>query len=130
MRLLLDTHIWIWRLLEPERLSSRLSKVLSDPDVQMYLSPISVWETLVLARKSRLRLEPDARQWVTQALRSSSLVMIPLTHEIAITSESLTDFGSSDPADRFLAATAVVEELVMATADRRMHDYAKFECAW
>ena len=130
MRLLLDTHIWIWRLLEPDRLSSRLSKVLSDQDVQMYLSPIAVWETLVLARKGRLRLEPDGKQWVTQALRSSQLVMIPLTHEIAITSESLKGYGSSDPADRFLVATALVEELVMATADRTMHDYAKLECAW
>ena len=130
MRLLLDTHIWIWRLLEPERLSSGLSKVLSDPDVQMCLSPISVWETLVMARKGRLRREPDAGQWVTQALRSSGLVMIPLTHEIAIASEGLTGFGSCDPADRFLAATALVEELIMATADRMMHDYAKLECAW
>ena len=51
MRLLLDIHVWIWRLLEPERLSDNVSEQLTDPRNQLCLSPISVLETLVLARK-------------------------------------------------------------------------------
>lgn len=117
MRILLDTHIWLWRLLEPHRIPQHVGDVLDLAENQLLLSPISVWETLVLARKGKLRLEPDPVRWVRRALQESRLEMVPLTHQIAITSEELTDLSSTDPADRLLAATAVVEDISMATAD-------------
>ncbi len=130
MKLLLDTHVWIWRLLEPERLSDNVSEQLTDPHNQLCLSPISVWETLVLARKRRLRLLPDPGSWVAKALRVSNTVMLPLTHEIAFKSEDLPGFDSADPSDRFLVATALVEDMVLATADRSMHAYAELKSVW
>ena len=130
MRLLLDTHVWIWRLLEPERLSDEVSKQLSDPTNQLCLSPISVWETLVLARKGRLHLSPDAGSWVAKALKLSNTVMAPLSHEIAFKSEDLAGFDSVDPADRFLVATALVEDMVLATADRAMRSFAQLKSVW
>lgn len=117
MRVLLDTHIWLWRLLEPDRVPPRIGASLDDAQNELLLSPISVWETMVLARKGRVRLEPSPVPWVQRALQESRLVMVPLTHEIAIQSEEFADFPSADPADRFLAATAVVEGLTLATAD-------------
>ena len=127
MKLLLDTHVWIWRLLEPERLSGTLSEQLDDPRNQLSLSPISVWETLVLARKGRLRLIPDPRSWVSKALRLSNTTMVPLSHEIAFKSEDLPGFDSADPADHFLVATALVEDMILATADQAMHAYAELK---
>ncbi len=127
MRLLLDTHVWIWRLLEPERLSDHAADVLADPEHEIQLSPVSVWETLVLARKGRLRLEPSPAAWVRSALRVSAPVMAPLTHEIALRSEDLPGYGTDDPADRFLVATALIEGLTLATADRAMLDYQGLE---
>ena len=59
LRLLLDTHIWLWSALEPGRLSERVSRALDDPKNELWLSPISVWETLVLARKARVALYPS-----------------------------------------------------------------------
>ena len=130
MRVLLDTHIWIWRLLEPERLSATLLEQLGEPRNQLSLSPISVWESLVLARKGRLQLLPDPGSWVSRALRLSNTVMLPLTHEIALKSENLPGFDSSDPADRFLVATALVEDMAMATADRSMHAFTELKSVW
>jgi len=127
LRILLDTHIWLWRLLEPHRIPPHIGDVLDLAENQLLLSPISVWETLVLARKGRLRLEPDPVRWVRRALQESRLEMVPLTHQIAIKSEELTDLSSVDPADRFLAATAVVEGLTMATTDRALYDYDGLE---
>ena len=123
MRILLDTHIWVWRLLEPERLSTPLADLLADPGHQLYLSPISVWETVVLARKGRLVLEPDPAAWVHTALRKSATTMAPFDHQVALRSEDLAGFGSKDPADRFLVATALVHGLTLATADRAMHEF-------
>jgi PIN domain nuclease of toxin-antitoxin system len=110
-------------LLEPERLTPHLAELLAEPGHELYLSPISVWETLVLARKGRLVLEPDPAAWVHSALRKSATTMAPLDHEVALQSENLAGFGSKDPADRFLVATALVHGLTLATADREMHGF-------
>ena len=125
MRVLLDTHVWLWRLLEPERVPTGIEAVLADPKTEIHLSPISAWETLVLARKGRLALDRTPMEWVWAALSRSRPVMVPLTHEIAIQSESLEGFTSRDPADRFLVACALIEGLTMASVDRRMLEFSE-----
>lgn len=117
MRLLLDTHIWLWSLLEPSRLGSRARDELSSPDNELWLSPISTWEALLLNAKGKFRLPDDARGWLTQA--TGKLREAPLTHEIAIAAQHLS-FPHLDPADRFLAATAQILDLTLVTADTRL----------
>ena len=119
MKLLLDTHIWLWSALEPGRLSKRVRMALEDRDNELWLSPMSVWETLVLARKKRLVLESTPEQWVRQALNELPIREAPMGHEVAIRSEGLR-LGHKDPADRFIVATALVYELTLVTADRRL----------
>ena len=130
MRLLLDTHTWVWRLLAPERLSNDAERAVADRDSTLYLSPVSTWETLVLARKGRLSLTPSPTEWVLDALRRSALTAAPLTHGIALRSEALEGFESEDPADRFLVATALEHELVLVTVDRAMRAFAPVETLW
>lgn len=127
MKILLDTHIFLWRLLEPQRIPQEIGAALDAVGNRLFLSPISVWETLVLARKGRLRLEPDPARWVRRALQESRLEMVPLTHQIAIRSEEIEGLSSSDPADRFLAATAIEGGLTMATADSALCRYGGLE---
>lgn len=119
MRLLLDTHIWLWSLLEPSRLSKRVAAALEHPDTELWLSPVSVWEALMLAHRKRVVLTPDAQTWVRESLEQVPVREAPLNHEIAIESRSI-DFDHDDPADRFLAATARVYDLTLVTADRRL----------
>ncbi len=116
MNLLLDTHIWIWSLLEPNRLSRKVRRLLDDPANDVWLSPISVWETLLLIEKGRLDIDRDAQIWINQALAGSGLREAPLTSEIAIASATL-GLPQRDPADRFIAATAKVLGLTLVTAD-------------
>lgn len=130
MRLLLDTHVWLWRLLEPERLSARAAATLAERSHEVHLSPISVWETLVLARRGRLALEPSPADWVRAALERSAVAMAPLVHDVAIRSEALEGFASSDPADRFLVATALEGSHVLVTSDRAMLTYRPVETLW
>jgi len=130
LRVLLDTHVWIWRLLEPARLSSRAEAVLLDADTEMYLSPLSVWETLVAARKGRLALQQAPEAWVREALGKSTTVMAPLTHDAVIASESLPGYRSKDPIDRMLVATALTDDLALVTSDSAMRRYAEIETIW
>ena len=130
MRVAARHEAWIWRLLAPDRLSDDAERAIADRDSALHLSPISTWETLVLARKSRPSLSPSPAEWVLDALRRSALTAAPVTHGIALRSEALEGFGSEDPADRFLVATALEKELVLVTADRAMHAYTPLQTLW
>ena len=116
MNFLLDTHIWLWSLLEPNKLGNRLQRELQQPGNEQWLSPISVWEATVLQRKGRLLIPGNAVDWFERSL--GGLHEAPLTHEIALLAEKLPLHG--DPADRFLAATAKVLDLTLVTADERL----------
>lgn len=119
MRLLLDTHIFLWSLLEPGRLAARVAAELENPESEVWISPVSLWEVLVLADKGRVVLDPDPIGWVRHALRSAPLREAALNHEVAIQSR-LVDLPHQDPVDRFLAATALVHDLTLVTADDRL----------
>lgn len=118
MNLLLDTHVWVWSHAEPERLAKRVSAALREPSNELWLSPISVWEFLVLVEKGRVILQVDAASWLDEALARAPLKEAALTHEIARQSRLVT-LPHQDPADRFLAATAKVLGLTLVTADGR-----------
>ncbi len=119
MKLLLDTHIWIWALGEPGRLSSLVAQRLEDPANEIWLSPISVWETLLLAEKGRIQLGSPSGHWIADALAGIPVRDATLTREVATVSR-LIDLPHQDPADRFIAASAVVYDLDLVTADKRL----------
>jgi PIN domain nuclease of toxin-antitoxin system len=119
VKLLLDTHIWIWRLLDPAKLSRRVRAELESPDNELWLSPISVWELLVLIEKGRVEVDREGVQWVAEVSRAAGLREAAVTHEVAVESR-VVDLPHQDPADRFLAATARVYDLTLVTADERL----------
>ena len=119
MKLLLDTHIWLWSLLDPDRLSGRARSQLTDRANTLALSPVSVWEALVLAEKGRVLLHPDPWSWIRNALAVRPVRAIPVTFDVAFGSRSVR-LGHDDPADRFIAATAMVHGLTLVTADRAL----------
>jgi PIN domain nuclease of toxin-antitoxin system len=120
VRFLLDTHIWLWSLLEPDRLGPRTRAALEETTNEVWLSPITVWETLMLAERQRVVLEPNAETWVRTELGRVPCREAPLNTEVALASRRL-DIRSDDPADRFLAASAHVYDLTLVTADTRLH---------
>ena len=116
LKLLLDTHVWIWSLLEPQKLSRLARKELEDLKNQLWLSPISIWETIVLHRKGRIDLGPDPYVWIETALNKAPIREAPLNISVAVLSEKLA-LRWKDPADLFIAATAVVYDLVIISRD-------------
>ena len=119
MRLLLDTHIWLWSFLEPGKLSRRVQDALEDGGNQLWLSPISVWELVVLVEKRRVTLDRPIERWVEAAINTSPLTEASLTYEVALES-SRVRLPHRDPADRLLAATARVFDLILVTADETL----------
>lgn len=119
MKLLLDTHIWLWSLLEPEKLSRRVIRELENSENELWLSPISIWEVLMLSEKGRIEIAGDVDIWVTERLNASPLHEAPVTHEVAMEIHRFR-LPHRDPADRFLVATARVFHLTLVTSDSRL----------
>jgi PIN domain nuclease of toxin-antitoxin system len=117
VKLLLDTHIWLWSLSEPQRLSRRVQHELGDAKNELWLSPVSTWEALLLHAKGRIEFQGSAREWLRKA--TAHLREAPLTHEIVIAAEE-SPLLHQDRADRFLAATAEILNLTLVTADQRL----------
>ncbi len=119
MRLLLDTHVWVWSRLDRSRLGRRTAAALESPENALWLSPISVWELAILVEKGRISLNLPVAAWVDEAMERMPLRQAPFTYEIALTSRAV-DLPHQDPADRFLAATAKVMGLTLVTADAQL----------
>jgi len=119
MRLLLDTHIWIWSDTEAHKLTSEVSRELSNSANECFLAAVSIWEVVVLLEKKRIRINRDFGQWFQDSKKELSLIEIPITWEIAHELR-FTLLSHRDPADRFLVATAKVYDLTLVTADARL----------
>lgn len=119
MKLLLDTHIWIWNLAGSERLPEYFRETINQNKTEVWLSPISIWETLILAEKGKLKLEPDSFVWVREALKRWPVKEAPINNNISIKSREI-DLPHQDPADRFISATALIYDLSVMTLDERL----------
>jgi PIN domain nuclease of toxin-antitoxin system len=87
VRLLLDTHILIWARLSPELLAEPVAEALENEDNELWYSPISVWETLMLAEKKRLTIQGDPYRWVELALEG--MQEAPLNKHVALESRRI-----------------------------------------
>jgi PIN domain nuclease of toxin-antitoxin system len=100
-----------------DRLGKRTAQEIKNPENERWLSPVSTWEALTLNAKRRISLPEDISAWVARA--TAAFHEAPLTHEIALAARRLP-WEHTDPADRFLAATARVLNLTLVTADTHL----------
>lgn len=119
MKLLLDTHTWVWSALDRARLSGRVVSALENPENELWLSPISLWEVLTLCQKHRLTLHPNPQTWITNTLDAVPMREAQVTYEVA-QETARVQLPHRDPADRFLVATARVYDLTLVTADESL----------
>jgi PIN domain nuclease of toxin-antitoxin system len=123
MKLLLDTHVLLWALLEPQKLSPELRNSLEDSDNTLVVSAVSAWE---IATKWRLGKLPHARSVVenyAMALHRLAAVDLPISGAVA-RQAGLWDVPHRDPFDRLLAAQALADDLILASSDPA---FAQFE---
>jgi len=123
MQLLLDTHVLLWALLEPQKLSPSLRNALEDSDNTLMVSAASAWE---IATKWRLGKLPHARAVVenyAMALHRLAAVELPISGAVA-RQAGLWQVPHRDPFDRLLAAQASSDDLLLASTDPA---FAQFE---
>lgn len=118
--MLLDTHAVIWIATNDSSLGSESRSAVEQAlsEGQLAVSAISFWEIALLAEKGRLELRRPAAD-LRQELLGSGILEIPLRGDIAILAVGLADLPG-DPADRFIAATAIIYNATLVTADARL----------
>jgi PIN domain nuclease of toxin-antitoxin system len=119
VKYLLDTHIWIWAVSKPEKLSSRVKQILNSESGEFFISSISVWEFVVLVEKGRISINKSVENWLTLALTESHINEIPVDMEVALKSREIK-LPHQDPADRFIAATALINGMTLITSDGKL----------
>ena len=119
MRLLLDTHIWLWSLSDQPRLTPQVRRALAKPGNELWLSPVSTWEVAWLVEKQRIVLDTHFEAWLPRALGSAAFREALFTHDIAAAVRDIR-LPHRDPADLLLVATARVLNLTLVTADERL----------
>lgn len=105
--------------MSPEKLSGKVISELENRNNEIWLSPMSVWEALILIEKGRLVLNIPAKEWIQRAVTQLPIHEAPLTAEVAIKSRQI-QLPHQDPADRFIAATALVHGFTLITSDERI----------
>lgn len=121
MRLLLDTHVWLWLQDEPERLG-QASVVMADTDNDLLLSAASSWEIAIKWKLGKLGLTDPPETYVPDRMISSGVTGLPVQHAHGLAVAGLPQHHR-DPFDRMLIAQAMMEGLTLVTADDAMRAY-------
>lgn len=124
MRLLLDTHVWIWTQVSPGKVGRQATRLMLDAKNINGVATISALEIARLIAHGDIVLHKPLDAWVEAALASLHAREFPLTRDIALEAYRLPEILHRDPADRILVATARVEGMTLVTADTRLLAYS------
>lgn len=130
MKLLLDTHVFLWIDLEPDKLSQAARTACQSPDNEIYLSVISAWEIQIKQQLKRLTLHIPLSEIIRVQQGDNNLQLLPveLHHVYALDELPL---HHNDPFDRLLIAQARSEKAVLVSADRAIGAYSdEVELLW
>jgi PIN domain nuclease of toxin-antitoxin system len=129
MRLLLDTHVFLWAVAEPKRLSSKARSSITKLENQIFVSPVTAYELSYKHRQGKL---PAGAAIVTSFGRQvahlyASVLAVSSPHTLAA---GQLDWDHKDPFDRMLAAQAMVEGLTLVTADEDLQAFGPVATLW
>jgi PIN domain nuclease of toxin-antitoxin system len=123
VKVLIDTHCWLWLCASPERLSERTLARLAEPGTERWLSSASVWEIVIKHQLGKLSLPVHPRDFVPSRLDTTQTGVLEISAAHALRVADLPEHHR-DPFDRMIVAQALVEGANLLTADRALDRYA------
>ena len=129
---ILDTHVLIWWLDQPDKLSKKAKQEIDNAVIKTELkaSSISIWEICLLVKKNRLKLTMDLQSWIDKIEELPFLQFIPVDNKITLKSVLLNNKLHQDPADRIIIATTLIYGTKLVTSDKRILKYKEVNSIW
>lgn len=118
----MDTHVWLWMHLQPEKLRASSREILLNPDNELFFSAASAWEIAIKEGRGKLTLPEPAESYVPSRLQAGGVQPLAVLQHHALRVASLPRHHD-DPFDRLLIAQAQLEHLPILTADPRLRAY-------
>lgn len=130
--ILMDTCAIIWDALEPTKLSEAALAAINKADEHnaLIIADISLWEIAMLIKKGRIEIETTAANFMNLYLQSRNIVVQSISPEIAELSVNLSADINSDPADRIIAATSIIYNAQLVTADQNLRNNNLLDTLW
>ncbi|MDJ0678348.1 MAG: type II toxin-antitoxin system VapC family toxin [Xenococcaceae cyanobacterium MO_167.B52] len=122
MKLLLDTHCWLWWLSEPQKLTSSMQQAIADPNNELFLSVASIWEIAIKVAIDKLTIPQPLPQLVAEQLSLDGINTLDIRMIHVLKIEELP-LHHQDPFDRILIAQAICENLTIITRDKKFVPY-------
>jgi len=122
MKVLVDTHVLLWSLIEPERLTAEATDLLADDHVARYFSAASCWEIGIKYGKGALELPDDPIKCVPKAVVDAGMIPLPVNIKDAL-SVSALPLRHHDPFDRLLVVQAMRNGMYIMSKDRIFASY-------
>jgi len=122
VKLLLDTHVWLWLISAPERLPDPMRDQLADPSAELHLSVAAVWEIAIKHAAGKLRYSGSPQTQVPIHIQRSGVAILGITVDHALGAAALPKHHR-DPFDRLMLAQAAAERCTFATVDARLAAY-------
>lgn len=130
--ILLDTCAIIWDALDQGRLTSKALKAIDRADQHnaLIISDISIWEIAMLVKKRRIEIDTTSANFINLFLQSRNISVVQISPEIAELSTNIGADISSDPADRLIAATSIIHNAQLVTADKDLLKSEMVDTLW
>jgi PIN domain nuclease of toxin-antitoxin system len=122
MQILLDTHVFIWSITAPEKITPRAQQVFYDSDNVLHVSLISLWEIVIKERIGKLKLSIDLEQFVAEQQRINGVQILPFEFGHLLKLADIT-IHHNDPFVRAVIAQAAAEDLTIVTRDAVFNQY-------
>ncbi len=126
--IVLDTHAWIWYVTDSLKLPSAARQAIDQAE-QLGVHIISCWEVAMLVEKRRIGFNCKTEDWITMALNSPKIKLLPFDPSVAILAAQLNNFHG-DPADRFIAATCLYYQIPLISKDRLIKHWQQISVIW
>lgn len=130
--ILLDTCAIVWDALEPKKITAKAKKAIDNADKQnaLLMADISIWEISMLVKKGRIEIDTTPAHFINLYLQSRNISVKSITPEISELSVNLGDEINNDPADRLIAATSIINNARLITADNNLINCELVDTLW
>lgn len=122
MKLLLDTHVFLWWIAGDPRLPSKINEIIRNVENKLFLSAASGWEIAIKANLGRLQLPSELKDFISEQLVINDIKSLPIQMKHALHVYTLPNYHR-DPFDRLLVAQSQIENLPLITADAQIARY-------